>query len=56
MSTFVTIGQNRQAVFQQARADHDLPAREPKTNTALSHLLTEELHRRLLSAAIKDRG
>ena len=23
LSTFVTIGQNRQAAFQQAKADHD---------------------------------
>ena len=27
LSTFVMIGQNRRAAFQQAKADHDLPSR-----------------------------
>src|ERR1700753_3550929 len=54
LSTFVMIGQNRQAAFQQAKADHDFDAQELelKTNTQLTreiHVLTEELHRRLLS-------
>jgi uncharacterized membrane protein len=54
LSTFVMIGQNRQAAFQQARADHDFETQELelKTNTELTreiHVLTEELHRRLLS-------
>ncbi|ORW49730.1 hypothetical protein AWC20_03220 [Mycobacterium parmense] len=53
LSTFVMIGQNRQAAFQQAKADHDFEAQELelKTNTDLTrqiHLLTTELHRRLL--------
>ncbi len=53
LSTFVMIGQNRQASFQQAKADHDFRAQdlELKTNTELTreiHQLTEELHRRLL--------
>jgi uncharacterized membrane protein len=53
LSTFVMIGQNRQAAFQQARADHDFQTQELelKTNTELTrqiHVLTEELHRRLL--------
>lgn len=53
LSTFVMIGQNRQASFQQAKADHDFHAQELelKTNTQLTreiHALTEELHRRLL--------
>jgi uncharacterized membrane protein len=55
LSTFVMIGQNRQASFQQAKADHDFRAQdlELKTNTELTreiHSLTEELHRRLLDA------
>jgi uncharacterized membrane protein len=53
LSTFVMIGQNRQSTFQQAKADHDFEAQELelKTNTELTrqiHLLTTELHRRLL--------
>jgi uncharacterized membrane protein len=53
LSTFVMIGQNRQAAFQQAKADHDFGAQELelKTNTDLTrqiHLLTEELHRRFI--------
>src|SRR5215468_5078690 len=53
LSTFVMIGQNRQAAFQQAKADHDFGAQELelKTNTELTreiHVLTTELHRRLI--------
>ena len=53
LSTFVMIGQNRQAEIQRAKADHDFVEQELelKTNTALTreiHVLTEELHRRLL--------
>ncbi len=53
LSTFVMIGQNRQAAFQQAKADHDFVAQELelKTNTELTRqvqILTEELHRRFL--------
>src|SRR4051794_14767692 len=53
LSTFVMIGQNRQAAFQQAKADHDFREQELelKTNTDLTrqiHVLTTELHRRLL--------
>ena len=38
LSTFVMIGQNRQAAFQQAKADHDFHQqdRELKTNTQLT--------------------
>jgi uncharacterized membrane protein len=55
LSTFVMIGQNRQAAFQQAKADHDFDAQELelKTNTELTrqiHVLTEELHRRVIGA------
>jgi uncharacterized membrane protein len=53
LSTFVMIGQNRQAAFQQAKADHDFQSQEMelKTNTELTreiHRLTAELHRRLM--------
>jgi uncharacterized membrane protein len=53
LSTFVMIGQNRQAAFQQAKADHDFTeqALELKTNTELTReidTLTNELYRRLL--------
>jgi uncharacterized membrane protein len=53
LSTFVMIGQNRQAAFQQAKADHDFTEQELelKTNTELTReidRLTTELHNRLL--------
>jgi uncharacterized membrane protein len=53
LSTFVMIGQNRQAAFQQAKADHDFTEQELelKTNTQLTReidKLTTELHKRLL--------
>jgi len=56
LSTFVMIGQNRQAAFQQARADHDFETQdlELKTNTELTrqiHVLTVELHRRFINPA-----
>ena len=59
LSTFVMIGQNRQASFQQAKADHDFHAQdlELKTNTELTrqiHTLTTELHRRLVPAGGAD--
>lgn len=52
LSTFVMIGQNRQAAYQQAKADHDFAAGELelRTNTALTkqvHQLTTEIHARL---------
>jgi uncharacterized membrane protein len=54
LSTFVMIGQNRQAEFQQAKADHDFNEQELelKTNTELTreiHRLTTELHRRVVA-------
>jgi uncharacterized membrane protein len=60
LSTFVMIGQNRQAAFQQAKADHDFGAQELelKTNTELTrqiHLLTTELHKRVMGSASADR-
>ncbi|HWM96542.1 MAG TPA: DUF1003 domain-containing protein [Streptosporangiaceae bacterium] len=53
LSTFVMIGQNRQASFQQAKADHDYTAQELelKTNTQLTReidRLTTEVHRRVV--------
>jgi uncharacterized membrane protein len=56
LSTFVMIGQNRQAAFQQAKADHDFNEQELelKTNTELTqeiHRLTTELHRRVIGDA-----
>ena len=54
LSTFVMIGQNRQAVFQQAKADHDYldVNRLLVENTDLTrtvHDLTVELHQHLLA-------
>lgn len=59
LSTFVMIGQNRQSAFQQAKADHDFETQELelKTNTDLTrqiHLLTAELHRRLVGPPAPD--
>jgi uncharacterized membrane protein len=53
LSTFVMIGQNRQAEFQRAKADHDFVTehQELSTNTELTraiHTLTSDLHRHLL--------
>jgi uncharacterized membrane protein len=53
LSTFVMIGQNRAAQFQQVKADHDFVEQETelKTNTQLTreiHRLTTELHRRVV--------
>jgi uncharacterized membrane protein len=61
LSTFVMIGQNRQAAFQQAKADHDFTEQELelKTNTELTReidRLTTELHARLLSRRSADSG
>jgi uncharacterized membrane protein len=54
LSTFVMIGQNRQAAFQQEKADHDFIAQEQelKTNTDLTrsvHQMTREIHARVLA-------
>jgi uncharacterized membrane protein len=61
LSTFVMIGQNRQAAFQQAKADHDFTEQELelKTNTQLTreiHTLTTELHNRFLGAGTPPRS
>jgi uncharacterized membrane protein len=59
LSTFVMIGQNRQSAFQQTKADHDFETQELelKTNTELTrqiHLLTVELHRRVIAGSASD--
>ena len=53
LSTFVMIGQNRQASFQQAKADHDYAEEESllKENTDLTrtiHEFTQQVHQKLL--------
>jgi uncharacterized membrane protein len=53
LSTFVMIGQNRQATFQQAKADHDYAEEETMLteNTDLTkviHELTQALHQHLM--------
>ena len=54
LSTFVMIGQNRQAAFQQAKADHDFLEQEQelKLNTELTravHALASEIHARVMA-------
>ncbi len=56
LSTFVMIGQNRQAAFQQAKADHDYAEEEAllKENTELTRTiqtLTREVHAKVLGQA-----
>jgi uncharacterized membrane protein len=58
LSTFVMIGQNRAASFQQAKADHDFVAQEQelKSNTDLTraiHALTMEIHNRVVGDATR---
>lgn len=53
LSAFVLIGQNRQAEFQRAAADHDyaIEAQELRANTDLTraiHTLTSDFHRQLV--------
>jgi uncharacterized membrane protein len=55
LSAFVMIGQNRQATFQQAKADHDFveEVQELKLNTELTREireLTRELHEHVLGS------
>ena len=61
LSTFVMIGQNRQASFQQAKADHDFVASELELHsntelTKLVHQLTTEIHARLVLSADPKAG
>jgi uncharacterized membrane protein len=56
LSTFVMIGQNRQAGFQQAKADHDfaLSDKELMSNTELTrqvHQLTKEIHQHVVTGS-----
>ena len=53
LSTFVMIGQNRQAAFQQAKADQDYKdvntlLRENTELTRLIHQLTKDIHERVI--------
>jgi uncharacterized membrane protein len=53
LSTFVMIGQNRQAAFQQTKADHDYEnidklLGENTDLTRVVHQLTQDLHKHVL--------
>jgi uncharacterized membrane protein len=59
LSTFVMIGQNRQAAYQQAKADHDFDVSEQElhANTAITqaiHDLTREIHEQVVGVAEVD--
>ena len=61
LSTFVMIGQNRQAAFQQSKADHDYIAQQKllEENTELTrtiHRLTQEIHARMLDDGTPSAG
>jgi uncharacterized membrane protein len=61
LSTFVMIGQNRQASFQQAKADRDFNTGEQElhTNTELTrqiHELTKRIDAQLSAAANRESG
>jgi uncharacterized membrane protein len=56
LSTFVMIGQNRQSLFQQAKADHDYTEEEQELrhNTEITqaiHDLTVAIHRSVVQSA-----
>src|SRR4051812_12113358 len=56
LSTFVMIGQNRQASFQQAKADHDFDVSEKElhSNTEMTkaiHELTQQIHQQVVGGA-----
>ena len=56
LSTFVMIGQNRQAAFQQRKADHDFKEQEQelKLNTELTraiHALAQEIHAKVVAGS-----
>ena len=60
LSAFVMIGQNRQAAFQQAKADHDFveEVQELKLNTELTREireLTREVHEQIVGTPRQDR-
>jgi uncharacterized membrane protein len=57
LSAFVMIGQNRQAAFQQAKADHDFLEQEQelKLNTELTravHAMATEIHSRVVTGNV----
>jgi uncharacterized membrane protein len=61
LSTFVMIGQNRAAAFQQAKANHDFVEQEQelKTNTALTRetqALIKQIHDHVLGHPTKNSG
>ena len=48
LSTFVMIGQNRQAAFQQAKADHDFTEQELELELKTNTQLTREIDRLII--------
>ena len=61
LTSFVMIGQNRQATFQQAKADHDFveEVQELKLNTELTREireLTREVHEQVVGTTRQDRS
>jgi len=61
LSTFVMIGQNRQAAFQQAKADKDYQdvdtlLQENTDLTVVIHRLTQELHQHVLGGSSPTSG
>jgi uncharacterized membrane protein len=59
LSTFVMIGQNRSAAFQQAKADHDFVEQEQElhTNTDLTrqiHEMTTQIHTLMTATGGRD--
>ena len=56
LSTFVMIGQNRQAAYQQAKAEHDFNTSEQElhSNTDLTkaiHDLTQQIHAKIVTSS-----
>jgi uncharacterized membrane protein len=59
LSAFVMIGQNRQAEFQRAKADHDFASQEQELirNTELTravHTLTTEIHAHVVGERLRQ--
>ena|SRR5438445_308920 len=60
LSTFVMIGQNRQASYQQAKADHDFDVSEQElhVNTELTktiHELTQQIHQHVVGESGEEK-
>jgi uncharacterized membrane protein len=51
LSTFVMIGQNRQAAFQQAKADHDFAMSEKELH--LNTAITQAIHNMIAEVHVK---